>query len=187
MQKNLLEKSESEIIRLENLINNILAATRLENAERVLESEKFNFSELIEKELNLIKANFGENHSISSNIEKDIMFEGDSSLILLILSNLMENAIKYSPKNTEINVEVVKRNWKIELSVKDQGIGIEKKDQDKMFEKFYRSGNENVRQHKGTGLGLYLVKNLVAEYGGTITVLSEKNEGTEIKISIWDG
>lgn len=183
-QQKLLEKSESEVIRLENIVNNILAVTRLENSAKNLETIRFNISDLIHKQLEAIQVNFGINHQFELDIEKELEFQGDPNLVALIVSNLVENAIKYSPVNSIIYIKLKMEHGKVVLTVMDNGIGIAKEDREKIFEKFYRSENEDVRQTKGTGLGLYLVKNLVAEYKGTITIKSEERKGTEIKITL---
>jgi len=183
-QQELLGNSESEIARLENIVNNILAVTRLENSNKVMETIDFNLSELFQKQIDGIRLNFGSKHQINEEVEKDIKYNGDPGVFGLILSNLLENAIKYSPKNSKITIVLRKVNDQIEFSVIDKGIGISKMDKGKIFDKFYRSGNEEVRSAKGTGLGLFLVKNLVGELKGSITVITEENKGTEIKITI---
>jgi signal transduction histidine kinase len=182
-QQNLLEKSESEVVRLENIVNNILTVTRLENSTKIFENVMFDLSHLVSKQTGLMSQNYGAKHSFKTNIQEGVDFLGDPGLVSLVLSNLLENAVKYSPADTEIRVRLTQSNGKIDLIVADQGIGIQKEDRDKIFNKFYRSGNEEVRQTKGTGLGLYLVRNLVAEYKGEISVKSEVNKGTEIKIT----
>lgn len=183
-QKKIIEKSEMEIVRLENIVNNILAVTRLENSQRIFEKLEFSMSDLVRKQVEFYKINQGANHFFIEQIEQNISFQGDPALFELMISNLIENAIKYSDVNTEITVGLKKHNNKIELSVQDKGLGIAKEDQDKIFDKFFRSGNEEVRQAKGTGLGLFLVKSLVSEYKGNIKVQTQENEGTKFIITI---
>lgn len=183
-QGKLIDRSEAEIVRLENIVNNILAVTRMENRRNILESEEFDLSKLVIQQVDNISQNFGKDHNFQTTIEEGIIFNGDSSLFQLILSNLIENAIKYSSKGSEVLVELSKKNENIDLLVADQGIGITKVDREKVFDKFYRSGNEEVRQTKGTGLGLYLVKNFVGHYNGEIKVSSKEDKGTEIRIII---
>lgn len=181
-QQKLLSKSEAEVARLENIVNNILETTRLENPTKVLEKIDFNLTDLIQKEVDNAKANLGADHIFEMDMES-IDFKGDPGLFRLVISNLLENAIKYSEKGSTVTISLKKED-RIELIVKDKGIGIPKSEQAKIFNKFYRSGNEEVRQTKGTGLGLYLVRNLVSEYNGTITLNSTEGKGTEIKIKL---
>lgn len=184
VQHKLIDQSEAEIVRLEKIINNILAVTRIENKSNITEEEEFDLSQLVQNQVENMSQNFGQHHTFKTNVEEGIKFKGDSGLFQLILSNLIENAVKYSPKNSEINVELRKDGSQIELVVVDQGIGIAKEEREKIFNKFYRSGNEEVRQTKGTGLGLYLVKNLVGHYHGQITVRNREEKGTEFRIRI---
>lgn len=183
-QSKLINKSEAEVVRLENIVNNILAVTRLENKSNFLENQDFDLSDLVQKQVDLMEQNFGQSHVFAKEIQEGIHFYGDPGLFQLILSNLIENAIKYSPKGSEIRIELIKQNEGIAIKILDQGIGIQKEEREKIFQKFYRSGNEEVRQTKGTGLGLYLVKNLVGHYNGQIIVKSIPNKGTEFRIEI---
>lgn len=183
-QSKLIDKSEAEIARLENIVDNILAVTRMENKKNLLESEEFDLSELMNYKVSQISQNFGKTHRFCTQIEKNVRFNGDPGLFDLILSNLLENAIKYSSKGSTVTVGLMKMDGHIEVLVKDEGIGISKLEREKVFDKFYRSGNEEVRQTKGTGLGLFLVKNLVGHYKGEIKVISEENVGTEFRIKL---
>ncbi len=183
-QGKLLDKSEAEIARLENIVNNILAVTRMENKNNILETEEFDLSQLTEQKVEFLSHNFGKDHEFKTDIQEGIRFKGDSGLFELILSNLLENAIKYSPKNSVVTVGLSKQGQKIELIVADEGHGIAKEDREKIFDKFFRSGNEEVRQTKGTGLGLFLVKNLIGHYNGEIKVSSEIGKGTEFRIRL---
>ncbi|MEZ4937481.1 MAG: HAMP domain-containing sensor histidine kinase [Crocinitomicaceae bacterium] len=182
LQNKLIHKSEAEIVRLENIVNNILAVTRIESKSQLSEKENIDLSELVKNQVQLMSENFGKNHHFNQHIQKGVHWNGDPGLFQLILSNLIENAIKYSSENTEIEINLTLQNGKVELIVKDQGIGISKEEREKIFNKFYRAGNEEVRQTKGTGLGLYLVKSLVGHYNGEIQVKTEENKGTEFRI-----
>ena len=183
-QNNLIDKSESEIVRLENIVNNILAVTRIESKSELSEKQDVNLTRLVQDQVNSMSQNYGKNHPFQTQIQEGVSWKGDPGLFELIFSNLVENAVKYSAEGSPIVVVLEKKSNQIELSVKDSGIGISKEEREKIFNKFYRSGNEEVRQTKGTGLGLYLVKNLVGHYNGQIIVKSEENKGTEFKITL---
>ena len=94
-----------------------------------------------------------------------------------LIVNLIENAIKYSAEETPIFVALSKEGDEAILEVKDQGFGISEEEKEKIFDKFYRVGNEETRQAKGTGLGLYIVKNIVNYHQGSIKMMNNTPVG----------
>ena len=96
----------------------------------------------------------------------------------MAISNLIENAINYSPNKTTVVVSLNKTDGLAELRVKDQGIGISEENVERIFERFYRVDPARSRATGGTGLGLSIVKHIVTNHGGDITVWSEKGEGS---------
>ncbi len=95
-----------------------------------------------------------------------------------IVINLVENAIKYSPHNSLIGVELMSDHDHVRFVVKDQGIGVESSDKSKIFTKFYRVGNEDTRKTKGTGLGLFIVQELVDFHEGKIYIEDNVPKGS---------
>ena len=95
-----------------------------------------------------------------------------------MLVNLVENAIKYSPEGGHVEVEVDEHDGAIRFSVKDEGLGISPEDQDRIFEKFYRADPQMIRGVGGTGLGLYICRELVSRMGGRIWVEPNGNKGS---------
>lgn len=101
-----------------------------------------------------------------------------------VLLNLLDNALKYTNGSPEITISTKNKNNKLIIVVKDNGIGISKKDQKHIFDKFFRVSTGNVHNVKGFGLGLHYVKSIVEEHKGTISLESEINKGTEFKIEL---
>ena len=116
-------------------------------------------------------------------IEPEIAITGDALLLQILVNNLIENAVKYSPKEAAIECSLHKRNKTVLLQVIDEGPGIPDNEKKKVFEKFYRIGNETTRTTKGTGLGLYLVKKIVQDHHGSIRVTNNLNRGCNFMVS----
>ncbi len=177
----LLKKSIEENARLEYMIDNILNASRLENNALAIEKEEFDLVLLIQS----VKKRFEtiSNQKITLSFSEDkIMLIADKFSVETILNNLVENAIKYSEDNALILIYASKNNNHIQFGVIDNGIGISKEDKVNVFNKFYRVGNEEVRTQKGTGLGLFIVAELVRKHAGKITCLDNDPQGTNFKI-----
>lgn len=96
----------------------------------------------------------------------------------MLTSNLIENAVKYSPQNSTIRVALKEETDCIILKIADEGLGISDEEKKKIFQKFYRVGNENTRKTKGSGLGLYLCKEIILQHRGKIAVDNNIPKGT---------
>jgi signal transduction histidine kinase len=119
--------------------------------------------------------------------EKEIIVSADKEGFNSMIGNLIENAFKYSPKNERIIDIDIKRNQNSTLiSVKDQGIGIEDVYKKEVTNQFYRIGNENTRNTKGTGLGLYIVDKLVKNHNGELIISDNLPKGTIFTIKLPD-
>lgn len=167
--------------RLEAMIENILTATRIENHKLELIKNKVNLSELITKIVNKWS---NQRVKVELDIESDITFKVDDFIIETTLVNLLENAYKYGGENPEITVYLKKVSDKIIFGVKDQGIGVPEKFRSSIFEKFTRIGNEETRKQKGTGLGLYIVAELLNFHNAEIECLENSPKGSDFKITL---
>ncbi|MDW8273543.1 MAG: HAMP domain-containing sensor histidine kinase [Chitinophagales bacterium] len=180
-KQRLIDNSMGDIQRLENLVDNILFAAKIDRGSHGLSSELINVSQIVESAAkNFI--NNKKNIKLICNVEPDIILKTDALGFASIVVNLIENAIKYSPENSEIDVVLKKGDEKVCLRVADYGIGIPDHEKNKIFEKFYRVGNEETRKTKGTGLGLYIVKRFVELFGGRIMVKDNNPRGTVFEL-----
>ena len=175
-KQKLLQVTLHETSRLDSLINNILLSAQLEGGAYPSTKENLDLSDLVTDVVKQFTNRYPERHIVAA-IEPDIEFTGDPLLLKLLVSNLLENAHKYSPKETTISCQLTKGHH-IQLLVTDEGIGIPDDEKPMVFKQFYRIGNEQTRHTKGTGLGLYISKKIVAGHQGTITITDSKPQGT---------
>lgn len=180
----LLDNTIRETNRLDQLCNNILLASQFEHQKYEPFLEELDFSAVLQQGIEELKGRTV-SHRILSSIAPGIRLEADRFMMQLMLNNLVENAIKYAPKGTEIQVRLQTEEDGLKLEICDQGEGIAPEEKNKIFLKFYRIGNENTRKSKGSGLGLYLAKKIVEQHGGTITVKDNVPHGTCFQI-IWN-
>lgn len=173
----LINNSLVDLDRLENLVDNILFAAKIEQSQHGFAEDDINLSELTQHLVERFSTN-KKGIKVSAQIQPDIYLHIDSMGYVSAVNNLVENAIKYSDEQTAINVSLKTNNQYVELSVADNGIGIPDDEKRKVFDKFYRIGNEDTRKTKGTGLGLFIVKRFVEIYKGTITVTDNKPVGS---------
>ncbi|MEM9050977.1 MAG: HAMP domain-containing sensor histidine kinase [Bacteroidota bacterium] len=184
-QRQMMEQSAlSNTERLHNLIDNVLLATRIESGQHPLNLIPTNISSetlRICRETSVALAN---HDSIQTDIDGNLTTTLDGSAYESILLNLLENALKYSDGGM-VNVGLKKENNQILLTVEDNGNGIPRAERKKLFGKFYRMGNEETRSKKGTGLGLFIVKELVELHKGSIEVADSKRlGGAKFKVAL---
>jgi len=182
-RNDLMEKAIQENIRLEMMIDNILNATRLENNALKPHKEKVELSDF----LNQIVERFHKRHQIDliqREIQQEIHVEIDIFFFETIINNLIENAVKYAGSNPKIVVYLRNENSNVVFGVKDEGSGIPKNERVDMFKKFYRIGNEETRMQKGSGLGLFIVAELVRIHKGKILYKENSPEGANFEITL---
>jgi signal transduction histidine kinase len=173
----------SETNRLDQLVENILLSTRFELNEMV-HKEAVDLSELVERVAKKLANSIGSGHAFALNIENGLKVAGDPSLIESLLTNLLDNAVKYSPEGSTITVQLqCQAQWAV-LVIGDEGAGIPESEQSKIFKKFYRVGNEETRKSKGTGLGLYLVNRIAQIHEGHAVASTSSVGGALLTIKI---
>lgn len=180
-QKKLIRMTLQETARLDTLINNILVSSQLEAGGYVSSKDELDFSSLVKDCIKQAKSRYPE-RTFVENIEDEIEIAGDPLLLQLMISNLIENAVKYSPKEKPINCNLDKFNSEIVLNIIDEGVGIAEVEKSKIFEKFYRTGNESTRKTQGTGLGLYLCNKIAEDHNADISVTNNVSTGSNFAI-----
>lgn len=178
-QREFYQIIDAECDRLTRLINDLLNVSRIE-AGRALElnPKEIEIRPLVERVVS-VQRSYTNKHNIIIDLEDDLpIIIADEDKLDQILTNLVNNAIKYSPNGGEIRVTCRKNGDGVLFSVSDQGMGIPPEHLPKVFERFHRVDNRDTRKVGGTGIGLFLVKHLVEAHGGKIWVESEVGKGT---------
>lgn len=170
---------------LSNYVETILDLTRIESSKVHLNKTSKDINSVI-KDVVSTKSPMAreKNIEIQTNLEPLFSFRFDVKLIQQVIGNLVENALKYSPENSTVVLESREVNSQIEISIKDQGIGIPPEEQEKIFSKFYRVNNDTTLKEKGTGLGLYLVKYFVELHEGFVSLSSQLGQGSKFTITL---
>jgi K+-sensing histidine kinase KdpD len=180
-QEELLEQAITENKRLEGMIENILTATRIENHRLELNYEKLALDTEIKR---IVQTWSRERTEVKLNLKENIILKVDPFVVEVAVVNLLENAFKYGGENPAIELNLSTEANQVLISIKDQGIGIPSKFKESIFEKFVRIGNEETRSQKGTGLGLYIVKELLKIHGGSISYSDNEPRGSHFKIKL---
>lgn len=180
-QSKILGDAINETERLDALCNNILLSSQLESGGYQLIKQEFDCSAMV---LSAV-ASFQKRNparTIEGHVPSDIFLHGEEFLIRLVLNNLIENAVKYTPKGCLIQIGLEKLDHHVMVKVSDWGEGIPDVEKQKVFEKFYRLGDESKRKTKGTGLGLFLSTKIVKDHKGSIVVENNDPVGTVFKV-----
>lgn len=162
--------------KMQRMIDDMLEFTRLESNVKSINKTRFNYSETVEMiclDMKFIKKN---NITLTDDIEKDIFISADRELITRLVTNLITNAYRYGNENGSIYVSLKSDIDNAVLSITDDGIGIDNKKLEKIFERFYQA--DSSRSNEGTGLGLAMVKEIANLHNGSITVESEVGKGS---------
>ena len=185
-QKKFLFKGYQSNERIIELVNDMLNVSRIEEGRFGYTYEKVDFEETLNLVVDTLEGKIKE-----KKINFEIIKEGkisdifmDKSRIILVLQNLLENAVKYTPEFGKVNIILESGKKFLKVRIKDNGVGIPEKDQEKMFSKFFRADNVVRMQTEGSGLGLFIVKNVIKKHGGEITFTSKEGIGTEFVFTL---
>jgi signal transduction histidine kinase len=174
-----LDDINHEIDREAKIINDLLSLVSLDKNDEILNVTKVNVNELVEGVLRRLKPLTIDKHiELVFESYRNVVAEIDEVKYSLVITNLVENAIKYNREYGLIKVTLNSDHKQFVLSVKDTGIGIPKESQEKIFERFYRVDKTRSRDTGGTGLGLSIVQKTVTIHNGTIICESEEDKGT---------
>ena len=176
-QQRLLQNTLQEAKRLNELCNNILVTAQLEAGAYFVTRQELNFSDLVNDAAGECRNRYPQ-RQITTGIQPDLFVEGELLLLQMLVNNLLENALKYSPKDKPVHVALQVQQRQLKLSIADEGSGIPEPEKKRIFDKFYRIGSENTRTTKGTGLGLYLCKKIARDHKGSISVKDNKPHGS---------
>ena len=182
-QQKLIANTLQEVARLNTLCNNILISSQLEAGAYLLNKQAMDFSSLVAGSVKDFQTRYPQ-RLIQSAVAPGIYVEGEQLLLQMMVNNLVENALKYSPKDKTIQVALRSEHRHVYLSVKDEGEGIPDEEKKRIFDKFYRIGNENTRKAKGTGLGLYLCRKIAADHKGSIQVTNNEPNGSNFTVTL---
>lgn len=176
--KIIIEESE----RLSNLTGKMLKLAKLHNQDRIINKQEILVAEQIRKAIAVLEPKWSQkNIKINVSLEEKI-FLGDEELIFQVWINLLENAIKFSSENDTIKVKEYKENDKINVKIKDNGIGMQEDEIEKAFERFYQIDKSHTEE--GSGLGLAIVKRIIELSEGTIKIESKENRGTTVIVEL---
>lgn len=183
-QQQIYDRALHDADRLEKLVENLLLVNKVESGGLPLNRQLVNVSELIERQLRATHLSEIEAGRIKLDIQPNVKCKVDEMAIQSIVLNLTSNAIKYGAESTVTVSVKVGKEQELLLVVEDVGTGIPDSEKQKVFDRFYRLGNEDVRKTKGTGIGLYIVKLLVEKHNGSIALQDNKPSGTRFLISL---
>lgn len=179
-----IDKSLLDIERLDDMVENMLLASKIDNQSYTFPKAKFNLSVLVDSIVNRLQVTKCDCNQqiINAEIDPKIEITGDKFALTSVVTNLIENAVKYSKPCEAVEVKLFSKEDKIYLQVADHGIGIADEEKNRIFEKFYRVGSEDTRNTKGTGLGLYIVREVLNKHEASIKVRDNRPSGSIFEV-----
>lgn len=183
--KEYLDISSNELQRLGFMVDKVLKLSMFEKKEVDLRYEPVDLRQLVDEVTDSLRLQF-EKYDAKVSVEQDgdVIMEGDRLHLLSVVFNLLDNGLKYSNEKPLINIRLVEKDDKVEMSVSDKGIGIPVSYKEKIFEKFFRVPQGNIHNAKGYGLGLSYAAEVVKKHKGTISAESEPGRGTTFTITL---
>ena len=169
---------------LTNLVENLLYSTRIEEGRMTLKTSPELISEIVEEAMRHIQPKV-KMHSVTAVWEDDLLLvRADAKLIVQVITNLVDNALKYTPENTSVSLSVAKQGGMAEINIADTGHGISDTEKQKIFDKFYCGEHKIADNLRSLGVGLYLCKAIVEAHGGTIRVTDNHPQGAVFSFTL---
>jgi two-component system CheB/CheR fusion protein len=178
-----LQTIQKQVSKLTRLISELLDLSKIESGRLDLKKTEFNLEELVEEavqEARLVTSQ----HAIVFRSDFDGTIVADRDRIGQVMSNLLLNAIKYSPDANLVEVNLKSNSKFVSIDIRDHGIGIDKTEHKKIFERFYRVEGKEEQTYPGFGIGLFIAHEIVQRHNGTITVRSEKKKGSTFTVTL---
>jgi signal transduction histidine kinase len=176
-RRKMMLQGVSETERLNDLCENILLSSRLEAANQVIDRQPTDFSGILKETAETYRQR-RPGRIIHCEVPDSAEFSADPLLIRLCLHNLTDNALRYTPADAVVTLRLEQHAGGLRICVADEGPGIPDPEKEKIFGRFYRSGEEATRKSKGTGLGLYLSRKIAQAHGGTLRVKDNRPKGS---------
>lgn len=175
----------AEMTRITNLVDDLLTISRSDSRQKTLHKVDFKIDRMLESIVDLMRPYAEEKGvALQSNIQSGLTVKGDKELLNRLVIILLDNAIKYSLSPGTVNLNAEQTGSNIAIKVSDTGIGIDKEQQKKIFDRFYRVDSARSSEVEGSGLGLSLAKWIVEEHKGSITVESTVGQGTVFTVML---
>lgn len=178
-----LGRADNQTRKMTTMIQDFLNLSRLEEGKMTLHCTEFSLEEVMQEIVD-DTVTLAPQHRISYDSTINAFIKADREKLCQVLTNLVGNAIKYSPEGTTITIKCILEGDQVVFSVSDEGFGIAKADQLRLFERFYRVRDERQHQVAGFGIGLYLVAEILKLHGSEIYVQSEINQGSTFSFSL---
>jgi two-component system CheB/CheR fusion protein len=181
--KSSLGTISKQVAKLTRLISELLDLSRIETGKLELNKAEFDISEMVEETVQDIRQTTT-SHAVIFHKEYKGMLYGDKDRLSQAVINLLTNGIKYSPAAGSIDITLSGDVKNIYITVKDYGIGIDKKDHSRIFERFYRVEGKSEQTYPGFGIGLFIASEIISRHNGLISVESVKGQGSEFTITL---
>lgn len=182
-QAEFLRRSRNRTLQLTNFVKELLSLTQMRLSGQ-LQMEPFSLPECISKALAGVATNASNKSiTVTSDVDPSLgRIFGNEFSINEMISNLLLNAVKYTPEGKSVHLEAKSRDDTVHIEISDTGIGIPENELDNVFEEFFRASNARKREKDGTGLGLSIVRQIIDRHGGEISVRSMENQGTTFTV-----
>lgn len=180
-QEEIMEKTYQSNERMITLVNDLLNVARIEEGKYAINPVQIDIVKICKSAIDLISDNFknkGINFKFIKSSDKPIMVFADEEKLELVIQNLLDNAFKYTNKPGKVSLSLKETLKNVMVEVKDNGIGVAKSDQDRIFSKFFRASEAILAEPAGSGLGLYMAKNIIEGHGGKIGFKSKPGQGS---------